>query len=143
MSTPSQLVDLDAVRRNLEATVMVDRVRISRPTGTAQLDVETGLVGPVPAVVVWEGSGALLSAHGLAATEHLVGGRWLDDNASWYGLVTPLSAPIPQRGDLVSVTAVASATAGTVGRTWQALDPGEASTVEVARITRLDEVVGP
>ncbi|MEU3566863.1 DUF6093 family protein [Kitasatospora sp. NPDC036755] len=140
MSTP---VDLDAVRQAMEATVMVDTVRISRPTGTPVLDVRTGLVGPTPTTTIWEGAGAVLSAHGLAAVEHLVGGRWLEDNASWYGLVTPLSAPLPQRGDLVTVTTTKAPTAGTVGRTWQALDPGEASTVEVARITRLDEVVAP
>ncbi|MFJ3219976.1 DUF6093 family protein [Kitasatospora sp. NPDC086801] len=138
MSTP---INLDAVRHTMVTTVMVDTVRISRPTGTPVLDVETGLVGPTPTAKVWEGSGAVLSAHGLAAVEHLVGGRWLEDNASWYGLVSPLSAPLPQRGDLVTVVAAKEPTAGTVGRTWQALDPGEASTVEVARITRLDEVV--
>ncbi|WP_316521134.1 DUF6093 family protein [Kitasatospora brasiliensis] len=140
MSTP---VDLEAVRLTMETTVMVDTVRISRPTGTPVLDVDTGLVGPTPTTTIWEGIGAVLSAHGLAAVEHLVGGRWLEDNASWYGLVTPLSAPLPQRGDLVTVTAAKESTAGTVGRVWQALDPGEASTVEVARITRLDEVVAP
>ncbi|MEU6970799.1 hypothetical protein AB0A71_24270 [Kitasatospora aureofaciens] len=51
----------------------------------------------------------------------MVGGRWLDDNASWYGLVTPLSAPIPQRGDLVTVVTASSPTAGMGGRTWTAL----------------------
>ncbi|GAA1162006.1 hypothetical protein F4556_005047 [Kitasatospora gansuensis] len=141
MSTPTVPVDLEAVRQVLESTVMVDEVRISRPTGIPVLDVVTGLVGPAPTTTVWQGSGAVLSAHGLAAVEHLVGGRWLEDTASWYGLVTPLSAPLPQRGDLVTVITAKSPTAGTVGRTWQALDPGEASTVAVARITRLDEVV--
>ncbi|TQF05558.1 hypothetical protein E6W39_29180 [Kitasatospora acidiphila] len=136
-------VDLGAVRQHLETTVMVDRVRISRPTGIAVLDPETGLVGPVPVVLVWEGPGAVLSAHGLTTVEQLVGGKWLDGSASWYGLVTPLSASLPQRGDLVSVVSAASATAGTVGRTWQVLDPAEASTVEVARVTRLDEITGP
>nr|BFD90931.1 hypothetical protein KitaXyl93_22910 [Kitasatospora sp. Xyl93] len=140
MSTP---VALDVVRHTMETTVMVDTVRISRPTGTPVLDIDTGLVGPTPTTMVWEGAGAVLSAHGLAAVEHLVGGRWLEDNASWYGLVIPLSAPLPQRGDLVTVVAAKSPEAGTVGRTWQALDPGEASTVEVARTTRLDEVVAP
>ncbi|MFJ6772106.1 DUF6093 family protein [Kitasatospora sp. NPDC091257] len=135
------LVDLDAVHHTMETTVMVDMVRISRPTGTPILDVDTGLVGPTPTTTIWEGAGAVLSAHGLAAVEHLVGGRWLEDDASWYGLVTPLAAPLPQRGDLVTVVATKAPTAGPVGRTWQALDPGEASTVEVAQITRLDEVV--
>ncbi|MEU4120527.1 hypothetical protein AB0F71_39305 [Kitasatospora sp. NPDC028055] len=36
---------------------------------------------------------------------------------------------------------IPSALAGAIGRSWTALDPGEASTVEVARMTRLDEVV--
>ncbi|WP_031074426.1 DUF6093 family protein [Streptomyces sp. NRRL WC-3742] len=120
---------------------MVDQERIGRPTGTAQLHVETGLVGSVPVTLLWKGSGAVLSAHGLAALEQLVCSPRLDDNASRHGLVTPLSTAIPQRDDLVALTAAASATAGTVGRTWQALDPGEAGTVEVARITSLDEVV--
>lgn len=85
----------------------------------------------------------MLSAYGLAAVGHLIGGRWLEDNASWYGLVSPLAAPMPLRGDRVEVVRAASPTAGTGGRVWQALDAGEASTVEVARITRLDEVVAP
>ncbi|WP_033819790.1 DUF6093 family protein [Kitasatospora sp. MBT63] len=140
MSTPP---DLDAVRQSLENTVMVDRVRISRPTGTAALDVDTGLVGPVPASTVWEGPGAVLSSHGLSTVEHLVGAKWVDDAASWYGLVTPLSAPLPQRGDRLEVVVAASPTTGTVGRVWQVLDPAEASTVEVARITRLDEITPP
>ncbi|MFD7826530.1 DUF6093 family protein [Kitasatospora sp. NPDC059803] len=71
------------------------------------------------------------------------GSRWLEDNASWCGLATPLSASLPQRGDLVTLIAAKNPTAGTVGRTWQALDPGEAGTVEVARIARLDEVALP
>ena len=136
-------VDLDAVRQHLESTVMVDRVRITRPTGAAVLDLESGLVGPVPAVLVWEGPGAVLSAHGLGTVEHLVGGKWLDDSTSWYGLVTPLSAPVPQRYDRVEVAMAAAPTAATVGRSWQVLDPGEASTVEVARVTRLDEITAP
>ncbi|MEV7123978.1 DUF6093 family protein [Kitasatospora griseola] len=139
--TPEQPADLETVRQVLETTVMVDQVRIARPTGTPVLDPDTGLVGPTPTTTVWEGPGAVLSAHGLAAVEHLVGGRWLEDTASWYGLVTPLAAPTSQRGDLVAVTAAASPNAGTAGRAWQALDPGEASTVAVARVTRLDEVI--
>ncbi|MEV4557196.1 DUF6093 family protein [Kitasatospora sp. NPDC049285] len=136
-------MDLDAVRQHLEATVMVDLVRISRPTGTAVLDVATGEVGPVPTTPVWEGMGAVLSAHGLATVEQLVGGKWLEDGTSWYGLLTPLAAPIPQRYDLVEVVQAASPTAGTAGRIWQVLDPGEASTVQVVRATRLDEMVAP
>ncbi len=122
---------------------MVDTVRIARPTGTAVLDVVTGLVGPVPAVTIWQGPGAVLSSHGLSTVEHLVGAKWVSDETSWYGLVTPLSAPLPQRGDRVEVVVAASPTAGTQGRTWQVLDPAEASTVEVARITRLDEITAP
>jgi hypothetical protein len=71
--------------------------------------------------------------------EHLVGGKWIGDKASWYGLVTALSAPPPERFGRVAVTA-ASVTAGTVGRVWQVIDLAEASTVEVARVTRLNEI---
>ncbi|MCZ4098297.1 MULTISPECIES: DUF6093 family protein [unclassified Streptomyces] len=136
-------VDPEEVRQHLEAKLLVDTVRISRPTGTPVLDPLTGLVGPTPAQVIYEGRGAVLSGHGQVAAEGIVGRQWLDDTVSWYRLLTPLAAPVPDRYDQVAVTAAASATAATAGRTWQVLDPSEASTVEVVRVTRLDEITPP
>lgn len=136
-------IDPEAVRQYLEATLLVDTVRVTRPTGTAMLDPDTGLLGPVPADVVYEGPGAVLSGHGQVAAEGIVGRQWLDDTVSWYRLLTPLSAQVPARYDRVEVTLARSGTAATVGRIWQVLDPAEASTVEVVRVTRLDEITPP
>ena len=73
----------------------------------------------------------------------MLGREWLDDTVSWYRLLTPISAPVPARYDRVEVVAAVGEHAATQGRTWQVLDPSEASTVEIARVTRLDEVIQP
>ncbi|MFF3378127.1 DUF6093 family protein [Streptomyces sp. NPDC002680] len=140
MSTP---VDTEAERQRLEAEVLVDTVRITRPTGTAVLDTETGLLGPVPSVLVYEGRGAVLSGHGQVTAQHVLGREWLDDTVSWYRLLTPISTSVPSRYDRVEVVEAAAEHAATLGRVWQVLDPSEASTVEIARVTRLDEITPP
>ncbi|TQE32619.1 hypothetical protein Sipo8835_19885 [Streptomyces ipomoeae] len=140
MSTP---IDTEAERQRLEAEVLVDTVRITRPTGTAVLDTETGLLGPVPSVLVYEGRGAVLSGHGQVTAQHVLGREWLDDTVSWYRLLTPISTPVPSRYDRVEVVEAAAEHAATLGRVWQVLDPSEASTVEIARVTRLDEITPP
>ncbi|MFE5296984.1 DUF6093 family protein [Streptomyces sp. NPDC056632] len=136
-------IDPEQVRAQLEATLLVDTVRVTRPTGSAPLDVETGLLGPEPADLVWEGPGAVLSGHGQVTAEGLVGRQWLDDTVSWYRLLTPIGTPVPERYDRVEVIAAKSADSATMGRRWQVLDPSEASTVELVRVTRLDEISGP
>ncbi|MFI9587030.1 DUF6093 family protein [Streptomyces sp. NPDC052236] len=88
MSTP---IDTKAERQRLEAVVLVDTVRITRPTGTAVLDAETGLLGPVPSALVHEGPGAVLSGHGQVTAQHVLGREWLDDTVSSYRLLTPIS----------------------------------------------------
>ncbi|MGW1064367.1 DUF6093 family protein [Streptomyces aureus] len=140
MTTP---IDTEAERARLEATLLVDTVRITRPTGAPQLDLSTGLLGPMPAEVVYEGPGAVLSGHGQVTAQHVLGREWLDDTVSWYRLLTPISAPVPVRYDRVEVVAAAGEHAATVNRVWQVLDPSEASTVEIVRVTRLDEVTPP
>ncbi|GAA3371204.1 hypothetical protein GCM10020367_20920 [Streptomyces sannanensis] len=140
MTTP---IDKEAERQRLESEVLVDTVRITRPTGTPVLDADTGLLGPVPATTVYEGTGAVLSGHGQVTAQHVLGREWLDDTVSWYRLLTPISAPVPARYDRVEVIAAAGQHAATTGRTWQVLDPSEASTVEIVRVTRLDEITPP
>jgi hypothetical protein len=140
VSTP---IDTEAERQKLESTLLVDTVRISRPMGTPQLDASTGLLGPVPAEVIYEGQGAVLSGHGQVTAQHVLGREWLDDTVSWYRLLTPVSAPVPVRYDRVEVVAAAGEHAATANRAWQVLDPSEASTVEIVRVTRLDEITLP
>jgi hypothetical protein len=77
MSTP---IDTEAEREKLESTLLVDTVRITRPTGTPQLDPSTGLLGSVPAESVYEGPGAVLSGHGQVTAQHVLGREWLDDS---------------------------------------------------------------
>ncbi|WP_406738567.1 DUF6093 family protein [Streptomyces sp. NBC_00853] len=133
-------IDPDEVRRHLESALLVDTVRITRPTGTAVLDPDTGLVGAVPVEAVYEGAGAVLSGHGQVTAEGIVGRQWLDDTVSWYRLLTPLGAPLPARYDRVEVITTRASDSATRGRLWQVLDPSEVSTVELVRVTRLDEV---
>ncbi|MFJ4684713.1 DUF6093 family protein [Streptomyces sp. NPDC088789] len=140
MTTP---IDTGVERERLEAALLVDTVRITRPTGTPQLDLETGLLGPVPAEVVYEGKGAVLSGHGQVTAQHVLGREWLDDTVSWYRLLTPVAAPVPARYDRVEVVAAAGGRGATANRVWQVLDPSEASTVEIVRVTRLDEITPP
>lgn len=136
-------IDPEEVRAQLESKLLVDTVRITRPTGSAPLDPETGLLGSVPVALVYEGPGAVLSGHGQVTAEGIVGRQWLDDTVSWYRLLTPLAAPVPARYDRVEVVVAASSHAATTGRVWQVLDPSEASTVELIRVTRLDEITPP
>ncbi|WP_329317988.1 DUF6093 family protein [Streptomyces sp. NBC_01262] len=136
-------VDPEEARQELEAKLLVDTVRITHPTSTPVLDVVTGLIGPVPVELVYEGPGAVLSGHGQVTAQHLLGLEWLDDTVSWYRLLTPISAPLPARYDRVEVIAAAAEHSATLGRVWQVLDPSEASTVEIARVTRLDEITTP
>lgn len=136
-------IDPEEVRKELEGKLLLDRVRVLRPTGTPPLDPVTGLLGETPADVIYEGPGAVLSGHGQVTAEGIVGKQWLDDTVSWYRLLTPLSAPVPVRYDQVEVIVAHSGSAATGGRTWQVLDPAEASTVELVRVTRLDEITPP
>ncbi|MFE7129337.1 DUF6093 family protein [Streptomyces sp. NPDC057638] len=136
-------IDPAEVQRQLEDKLLKDTIRISRVTGTAVLDPVTGLVGPVPAAVIYEGRGAVLSGHGQVTAEGIVGRQWLDDTVSWYRLLTPLGAAVPARSDRVEVVTAYSGSSATLGRTWQVLDSSEASTVELVRVTRLDEITPP
>ncbi|WP_328403986.1 DUF6093 family protein [Streptomyces sp. NBC_00390] len=136
-------IDPDEVRAHLETKLLVDTVRITRPTGSAPLDPETGLLGSAPVDVVYQGPGAVLSGHGQVTAEGIVGRQWLDDTVSWYRLLTPLGAPVPARYDRLEVLAARAENSATLGRAWQVLDPSEASTVELVRVTRLDEITAP
>ncbi|WP_457515914.1 DUF6093 family protein [Streptomyces sp. TE33382] len=62
---------------------------------------------------------------------------------AWYRLLPPISAPVPAQYDRVAVVTAAEEHAATGGGTWQVLDPSEPSTVEIVRVTRLDETIPP
>ncbi|MEU4095492.1 DUF6093 family protein [Streptomyces sp. NPDC026673] len=131
------VLDLAQARADLEAQ-LTDTVRISRTAGQPVLDPVTGEPGQTPTTVVYEGPGALLSTHGQIVLGQVLGTDWLSEGSSWYRLVTPVSAPIALRGDLVEVV---TETGGLADRTWLADEVTEASTVEICRSTMLTERV--
>lgn len=127
--------------------VMLDTVRIERPTaGDPVLDTATGrLTYPEPDLV-YEGPGAVLSTGAPGGINALPSSTlpWTEETTSPARLMTPLSAPIPARDDLVTVvTAHNPANTALIGRKWFAQDPGRASTLEAVRITPLDMKQAP
>ncbi|MFC8895794.1 DUF6093 family protein [Streptomyces cinereoruber] len=127
------MVDLEQVRTDLE-NLMTDTVRVRRPTG------ETAPEDGAPVwATIYEGAGALLSTHGQIAVRQLLGADWLGEASAWYQLMTPLSAPVADSGDQVEVV---GGDQGFAGRTWFVEARTQASTVEVVRVTRLDEQTG-
>ncbi|MGW3246576.1 DUF6093 family protein [Streptomyces sp. NPDC001070] len=130
-------LDLEQARADLEA-LLTDMVRISRTAGQPVLDPVTGEPGQTPTSVVYEGPGAVLSTHGQIVLQQVLGIDWLSEGSAWYRLVTPVSAPIAQRGDLVEVV---TEVGGLAGRTWLADEVTEASTLEICRSTMLTERV--
>ncbi|MFD6343613.1 DUF6093 family protein [Streptomyces roseolus] len=129
------MVDLAQVRADLEA-LMTDTVRVRRLTGES--DPADG--APVWATV-YEGAGALLSTHGQIVVRQLLGTDWLGEASAWYQLMTPLTGPVADPGDQVQVISGDEQSAF-VGRTWFVEARTQASTVEVVRVTRLDEQSG-
>lgn len=126
----------------IASNLMVDTVRITRPaTGDPVLDPATGrLTYPQPELL-YEGPGAVLSSGAPGGINALPSATlpWTEETMSPARLLTPLSAPIPARDDLVIVAAVHNPNnVALIGRRWFCQDPGRASTVEVVRITPLD-----
>ncbi|WP_086732652.1 DUF6093 family protein [Streptomyces glaucescens] len=133
---------LTGVVQWIRDTLMIDTVRVTRPsTGAPVLDPATGrLTHPEPEIV-YEGPGAVLSAGAPGGINALPSATlpWTEETTSPARLLTPLSAPIPARDDLVMVVAVHNpANTALLGRVWFVQDPGRASTVEVVRTTPLD-----
>ncbi|CQR59295.1 DUF6093 family protein [Streptomyces leeuwenhoekii] len=131
----------------IQANLMVDTVRIVRPaTGDPVLNPDTGrLEYPEPALV-YEGIGAVIAAGAPGGISSLPSAilPWAEETMSPARLLTPLTAPIPARDDLVTVVAVHNpANAALIGRSWFCQDPGRASTVEVVRITPMDMKQAP
>lgn len=122
--------------------LLVDTVRIELPAvGDPVLDPDTGEVTRPAGTVLYEGPGAV---QGAAQTQFTATPDalqpWAPETRSRYRLLTPLSAPVPPKDVIVTVTAVHDpARTALLGRSWTAQDPGQAGTVEVVRITPLDQ----
>lgn len=131
----------------VEGNLMVDTVRIVRPvTGDPVLNPATGrLTHPEPDLV-YEGKGAVLSSGAPGGINALPSATlpWTEETMSPARLLTPMTAPIPARDDIVTVVTVHNpANTALIGRRWFCQDPGRASTVEVVRITPMDMKQAP
>jgi hypothetical protein len=138
---------LAGARRWIDTNLLTDTVRVVRPSLAAPvLNTTTGALEYPAAAVIYEGPGAVQSSNlqsqfGAAPN---AGQPWVVDTQSPYRMLTPLDAPIAAKDDLVTVTAVHSEdNVALIGRTWNAVDPGRSGTVEVVRITPIDQHSAP
>jgi hypothetical protein len=137
MSVPvNEGLTLGAVSAIVERMTLTDTVRIFRP-GESVFDPGTGQYEPGPPVIVYEGRGAVFPVNGPSAVLHLEGQAYVDDTPSRYRVLTPLSAPVASREDLVALVEAADPAA--LGRTWRVTDLGETSTLSVVRTTWADQ----
>ncbi|MFH8813129.1 DUF6093 family protein [Streptomyces hygroscopicus] len=124
------------------ANLLIDTVRITLPaSGDPVYNPETGLNEYPPGEVLYEGPGAVQgdSAQEISAVPDALQ-MWTSETRSRYRLLTPLTAPLAPKDAIVSVVAAHNpANTALIGRTWTVQDPSRAGTVEVVRITPLDQ----
>lgn len=123
--------------------LLVDIVRIELPAvGKPVLNETTGeLERPTPEVL-YEGAGAVQGGTAQSEISATPGALqpWTQETKSRYRLFTPLTAPVPPKDAVVTVVQVHNpANTALIGRSWICQDPGRAATVEVVRITPLDQ----
>ncbi|MFJ2752644.1 DUF6093 family protein [Streptomyces sp. NPDC087297] len=133
------LLDLSNLGALVEDLVMGDTITISRPAGPPVLNPATGELEPPPEHVVYDGPGAVLDSTATPGiTVPVAGQPYPDDPKTTYRLLTPASAPVAARDDIVRVTRAARDPA-LLGRTWRCTQPGLASTLIAVRVTWIDE----
>lgn len=137
-------LDLSSVATFLEGFILLDTVRITRPApGKQVLNTTTGQYAYPEGETVYEGPGAVQAAgtsDGVTSPP-VASLPWVDETRSRYRALTPLAAPIAERGMLITVVAVhAGGDTELIGRQWRAQDPSVAGTIGVLRITGLDQV---
>jgi len=123
--------------------LLVDTVRIElAASGEPVLDEATGdLIRPA-GDLIYEGPGAVQGGTAQSEISATPGALqpWTQETKSRYRLLTPLSAPIAPKDAIVTVVRVHDpANTALLGRSWTCQDPGRAGTVEVVRITPLDQ----
>ncbi|WP_411142320.1 DUF6093 family protein [Streptomyces sp. x-80] len=136
MSVPTEGLTLRAVSAIVEKKILTAKIRIYRE-GVPVFTPETGQYEPGPPVTVYEGSGAIFPVGGASVVLHLAGQPYVDDTTSRYWLLTPLSAPVASREDMVTVLEAEDEAA--IGRSWRVLDIGQTSTLSVLRKTWVDQ----
>lgn len=136
---------LAGVKTWIGTNLLVDVVRVELPNdGEPVLDEETGNLTRPDNHLLYEGPGAVQAAtqNEMTATPGALE-PWQVETRSRYRLMTPLEAPVPPKDAIVRVVQVHNpANTALIGRTWTCQDPGRAGTVEVVRITPLDQNQG-
>lgn len=126
--------------------LLIDTIRITLPaSGEPVFNPDTGQLEYPEGDTLYEGPGALQGSSAQAEIVSTPNANlpWVSETTSRYRLLTPLSAPIAKKDAVVTVVGVhdTSRTA-LLGRSWIVTDPGRAGTVEVVRITPLDQLQG-
>lgn len=138
---------LAGVQTWIRSNLLVDTVRIALPaTGEPVLNEDTGQLEYPQGDVLYEGPGAVQGGTAqseISATPD-AGQPWVQETKSRYRLLTPIAAPVAPKDALVTVVTVHNpANTALIGRSWTCQDPGRAGTVEVVRITPLDQNQAP
>lgn len=123
--------------------LLIDTVRIALPaSGEPVLNETTGQLEYPAGTVLYEGPGAVQGGTAqseISATPNDLQ-PWVQETKSRYRMLTPLEAPVAPKDAIITVTAVHDpARAALIGRSWICQDPGRAATVEVVRVTPLDQ----
>ncbi|MFI1161364.1 DUF6093 family protein [Streptomyces sioyaensis] len=127
--------------------LLVDTIRITLPaTGDPVYDPATGQNEYPADQVLYEGPGAVQGGNdqSLISSTPDAGQMWVQETKSRYKLLTPLSAPLAPKDAVVTVIGVHNTTnTALLGRSWIAQDPARVATVEVVRVTPLDQIQLP
>ena len=137
-------LDLSGITKAVEDLIPWDTVRISAPApGQPVFDTTTGEYVWPEAETLYEGRGAVQPAGTAAEVVSIPGANlpWAAETRSKYRLLTPLTAPVMEKDQLVTVVAIhEGGDLALLGRQWRAQDPGGAGTMSVVRITAIDQV---
>jgi hypothetical protein len=127
----------------IQSNLLIDTVRIALPgSGEPVLNETTGQLEYPAGTVLYEGPGAVQGGTAqseISATPSVLQ-PWVQETKSRYRMLTPLEAPIAPKDAIITVIAVHDPTrTALIGRSWICQDPGRAATVEVVRVTPLDQ----
>ena len=129
--------------RWIDTNLLVDTIRVTLPATSGPVyNPDTGQNEYPPGDVLYEGPGAVLGDAGRSRITVAPDAQqmWVGETTSHYRLLTPLTAPIVPKDAIIEVIGVHNTTnTALLGRSWTAQDPGHVDTVEVVRVTPLDQ----
>jgi len=137
-------LDFSGITKVVEALIPWDTVCIASPSGGQPVfDTTTGQYTYPEAQAVYEGPGAVQTAGTPAEVVSIPGVNlpWAPETRSKYRLLTPVAAPVAEKDMLVTVVQIhPGGDLALLGRQWRVQDPGGAATINVLRVTALDQI---